>query len=124
MACALNGFVRTTEDVDILVEREPDNLRRMLEVLRTVGEGYARELRVDDFSDEEGAVRLVEDFPIDIFTRLGGRTYGDLLEHRKLSEGDPPIPFLDASGLILVKSGSSRPQDRFDVEALRRLEQD
>lgn len=72
VASALNGFVRTTEDVDILVDADPDNIRRMLEVLSRFGEGHATELRVDDFTDEEGAVRLIEDFPIDIFTRMGG----------------------------------------------------
>ncbi|HVS08742.1 MAG TPA: hypothetical protein VMS76_02625, partial [Planctomycetota bacterium] len=80
-----------------------------------------RELRVEDFPDEEGAVRLVEDFPIDIFTRMGGLRYGDLLPHRRLHPGDAPIPFVDAEGLIRLKSGSPRPQDKLDVEALRRL---
>ncbi|HVS09806.1 MAG TPA: hypothetical protein VMS76_08015, partial [Planctomycetota bacterium] len=88
VACALNGFVRTTEDVDILVDAEPENVRRMIAALSRIGEGYARELRVEDFPDEEGAVRLVEDFPIDIFTRMGGLRYGDLLPHRRLHPGD------------------------------------
>jgi hypothetical protein len=121
VACALNGFVRTTEDIDILVDAEPENLRRMIDALAGIGEGYARELRVEDFADEEGAVRLVEDFPIDIFVRMGGQHYADLLPNMKLREGDPPIPFVDAEGLIRLKSKSLRPQDRIDVEALRRL---
>ena len=121
VACGLNGFVRTTEDVDILVDAEPGNVGRLLAVLRTVGEGHAAELRIEDFTDEEGAIRLVEDFPIDIFTRLGGRRYADLLPYREVLDRDPPIPFLGAEGLILLKSGSQRPQDRIDVEALRRL---
>jgi hypothetical protein len=121
VACVLNGHVRTTEDVDLLIDAEPANVRRLLAVLATLGEGHARELRPEDFSDEEGAIRLVEDFPIDLFTRMGGRRYADLLPHRRVFQGDAPIPYVDAEGLILLKSGSRRPQDQADVEALRRL---
>lgn len=121
VACVLNGFVRTTEDVDLLVDAEPENLRRLLQVLGGIGEGHARELSVEDFTDEEGAVQLVEDFPIDIFVRMGGRRYKDMLPYAKRSERDPPIPFVGAEGLILLKSGSPRPQDQVDIEALRNL---
>lgn len=122
VACVLNGLVRTTEDVDILIDADPENVGCLLGVLRTIGEGHARELEVEDFADEEGAIRLVEDFPIDVFTRMGGRRYADLLAHRKVNlDGAVPIPFVDAAGLILLKSHSRRPQDRMDVEALRRI---
>jgi len=121
VACALNGFVRTTEDIDLLVDADPENLRRLLQVLGRIGEGHARELRVEDFTDEEGAVRLIEEFPIDIFVRMGGKRYQDMLPHARRLERDPPIPFVGAEGLILLKSGSPRPQDRIDVEALRNL---
>ncbi len=121
VACALNGFVRATEDVDILVDADPGNLRRMLDVLGRFGGGHAKELRVQDFGDEEGSVRLVEDFPIDIFTRMGGRRYADMLPYRAIAEGAVPIPYVSAEGLILLKSNSLRQQDRIDVEALRRL---
>ena len=121
VACALSGFVRTTEYVDLLVDADSANLRRLIQVLSEIGEGHARQLRVEDFTDEEGAVRLVEDFPIDIFVRMGDKRYEDMLAHARKSEGNPPIPFVGAEGLILLKSGSSRPQDRIDVEALRNL---
>jgi hypothetical protein len=122
VACVLNGFVRTTEDVDLLVDPDPENVRKLLGALSGFGEGHARELRVEDFSDEEGAVRLIEDFPVDIFTRMGGRHYSDMLQYRALRQGEPSIPYVNAEGLILLKSASPRPQDRIDVEALRRLQ--
>jgi len=121
VACALSGVVRTTEDVDILVDREPENLRRLLRTLEQIGEGFARELSIEDFTDEEGAVRLIEDFPIDMFTRMAGRRYADMLPYRRLHPGDLPIPYVGPEGLILLKSGSHRPVDKLDVEALRRL---
>lgn len=120
-ACVLNGFSRAMDVVELLVDGERENVRTMLEVLSTFGEGYARELRVEDFGDEEGAVRLIEDFPVDIFTRMGGRRYADMLRYRKVHRGAAEIPYVDIDGLIALKSGSLREQDRIDVEVLRRM---
>lgn len=117
----LNGFTRTTEDVDLLVDSAPDNVRKLLETLATFGDGHARELEPADFGDEERAARLIEDIPIDMFTRIGGRRYADMLRYRKLHAGAADIPYVDIDGLILLKSGSLRPQDRIDVEVLRRM---
>jgi len=122
VACALNGHVRTTEDVDLLIARDAANVARLLDVLRKVGEGHARELCPDDFSDEEGAIRVVEDFPIDIFVRIGGRHLEDLRQHICHCDiGSVPVTFLSVEGLILLKAGSAREKDRLDVAALRRL---
>jgi hypothetical protein len=121
VACNLNEYTRATFDVDLLIDADPENVRRMLTVLSRFGEGHGRELRIADFGDEEGAVRLIEDFPVDIFTRMGGRRYADLLPYRRVFRGDADIPYLDAEGLILLKSGSVREQDRIDVAVLRRL---
>jgi hypothetical protein len=124
VACALNGYTRTTEDVDLLIDAESSYVERLLEVLAGHGQGHARELKVADFTDEEGAVRLIEDFPIDLFTRLGGKRYADLLPHRAVhlaADGRAQIPYVDAQGLIELKSNSRREQDRIDVEALRRM---
>jgi len=123
VACALNGFTRTTEDVDLLIDGERGNVVKLLGVLAQFGDGHARELRVEDFSDEEGAIRLIEDYPIDMFTRMGGRKYADMLRFRKVHDGAAPIPFVDAEGLILLKGGSLRERDRIDVEVLKRLAQ-
>lgn len=122
VACALNGYARTTEDVNILIDSDPANVARLLRALEQLGEGHARELSPADFPDEEGAVRLIEDFPLDIFTRMGGRRYADMLRYRKASELDGvEIPFVDIDGLILLKSGSVRGRDQIDVELLKRL---
>src|SRR4051812_48202411 len=74
LAVALNGLVRATEDVDIIIGDAPANVRKLLDFLGTWGEGWARELTVEEFVPEEGSIRVVEDFPLDIFTRMRGRT--------------------------------------------------
>jgi hypothetical protein len=121
VAVALNGFVRTTEDVDILIERSEDNVRRLLGALQSFGEGHARELGFDDFEEAEGAVRLIEDFPLDMFTVMRGQTYQDLINRSHHSTiGDANINFLGAEALIELKEPSDREKDQIDVAALRR----
>ena len=120
LAVAKAGYVRVTDDVDLLVEPSPDNLRRLIAVLATFGDGAAATLTPDDFPVEEGAVRLAEDFDIDLFTLMSGHAYADLLPLAAVHdvEGEP-VRFLGAEGLIRLKAGSLRPKDQLDVQALR-----
>ncbi len=120
MAVALSGYARATEDVDLLVQADPQNIARLLACLEHFGEGAARELSIEDFTMEEGAIRVVEDFPLDLFTQMSGYAYEDLLpltnEHRI---EDATIRYLNAEGLIRLKKDSLRPKDQLDVQALK-----
>ena len=128
LAVALNGYVRLTEDVDILIEPSELNVRRLLECLADFGEGFARELSVGDFSDEEGAIRIVEEAEhcqLDIFTRMTGLHYADIAgDAVRSSIGGHEILYASKVALIRLKSASVREKDRLDVAALQRLEQD
>jgi len=119
VACALNGFVRATEDVDILVRTEPTNVEKLLECLREWGQGYAGELSLSDFSLIPGAIRLIEDYPLDMFTVLAGRTYDDFLSYTKTTEQG--IRFLGPQALIETKHRTHREKDAIDILALRRI---
>ena len=122
VAVALNGFVRTTEDVDILIESSGQNVQRLLGALSNFGQGHASELSPADFSDSEGAVRIIEDFPLDVFTVMRGKHYPDLIASTKSTRiGDVDLCYLDAEALIALKMDSQRDQDRIDVSALRSL---
>jgi hypothetical protein len=124
VAVALNGFVRTTEDVDILIEPSAGNVTKLLDVLKHFGEGHARELSPADFTESEGAVRIIEDFPLDVFTVLRGQRYADLVGSTKPTRiDDVVVRYLDAEALIAVKRDSQRDQDRIDVSALRSIQE-
>ena len=122
VAVALNGFVRTTEDIDILIEASAENVTRLLDELGNFGEGHARELSPADFSDSEGAIRIIEDFPLDVFTMMRGKRYADLVGSTKTTRiDDVEVRYLNSEALIALKSDSQRDQDRIDVSALRAL---
>jgi hypothetical protein len=122
IAVSLNGFLRTTEDMDILVDDAPSNIELLLKCLLQFGQGFARELNISDFPDEEGAIRVAEDFDLDIFVRMRGNKYGDLLGHIRFHETPDgvKVPYLDARGLIKLKAGSGREKDQIDIVALKR----
>jgi hypothetical protein len=122
LAVAFAGYARVTDDVDILVNADADNLDRMLGVLAHFGEGAATELSPDDFPFEEGCVRVAEEFDLDIFTLMSGQTYDDLLPQSALhSVEGVPVRHLSADGLIRLKADSLRPKDQLDVAALRAI---
>lgn len=125
VAVALNGFVRTTDDVDILIERTPENIQRLLAALGSFGEGHGRELSLEDFDESEGALRVIEEFPLDIFTVMRGQSYPDLVPYlRQTRINDVLIDFLNADGLIRLKADSAREKDQIDIAALRKSAND
>jgi hypothetical protein len=122
LAVIFNGYPRLTLDADIVVGESPDNIERMLAVLRNWGEGWARELSVADFTLEEGAVRVAEDFELDIFTRLRGLGWRDFQPRlRHIDHAGVRIPFLGPEDLIHCKTGSVREKDQLDVIALQKI---
>lgn len=120
LAVCLNGFVRTTDDVDILIDNSPDNIERLTRCLADFGEGHGAKLSTDDLTDEPGAIRIQESFDLDIFVRMNGKSLADLtpwIAYHALKTGTR-IPFLKAEGLIETKRGSAREKDRLDIGVL------
>jgi len=128
LAVTLQGYVRFTEDVDILIDSNPENVTKLLDALAGYGEGFARELGLEDFTEEEGAIRIVEETEqcqIDVFTVMSGRTYGDVIEDADVfSIHGREIHYASKKSLIGWKEKSVREKDRLDAMALRQLEDD
>ncbi len=125
VAVAIQGYVRLTEDVDILVDGASGNIERMLKVLSGYGEGFARELSADDFTDQEGAIRIVEEteqMQIDIFTLISGQRFAEVFRDADQVEIDGHvIAVASKRSLIAWKEQSQREKDRLDAIALRQL---
>ena len=128
IAVSLQGYVRLTEDVDIILDCEKSNVRRFLDSLADYGEGFAKEFSPEDFTPEEGALRLIEETEgcqLDIFTVLSGKTYADLAKDAEIFEVHGlKILYASKKSLIELKSNTVREKDQLDVQALRKLEDD
>jgi hypothetical protein len=127
LAVSLNGFVRTTDDVDILISAQAQNVEKLAAALKVVGEGYGGNLTPNDLPLEAGAVRIIEeDFILDVFTLMGGQTY-EQLRHEcpetQLPRSTARIPYLSRRRLWELKKDSPREKDQIDAAALKRLEE-
>jgi hypothetical protein len=122
LAVIFNGYPRLTLDADILVSDTPENLRKLLACLENWGEGWARELKPEDFVAEEGCIRVMEDFDLDIFTRMRERKLDDFRPGLRFLEAENVrIPYISPADLIYLKQGSWREKDKLDTQAMKEI---
>lgn len=112
-ACILHGLVRTTEDVDILVEATEENCQRVIEALSRLADGAARELTPKDIL-ENVVVKIADEVEVDVSTRAWKVTYADALPSAREAfiEG-VKVSFLSLDSLIASKE-TYREQDAID----------
>src|SRR2546421_9987873 len=67
VACILHGYARTTEDVDILIERTEANAGRVLAALARGGYGFASEWAAAEIL-KRPITAIGDDPPGDVFT--------------------------------------------------------
>jgi hypothetical protein len=116
-ALALQGIVRLTEDVDILVEPSVENARRWVRALSKLPDAAAKELEGDDTLHQElYAIRINDEFTIDIMNSASGFSWSDMLPFRTRIEG---IHVVGLEGLLRMKE-RGRLKDQADAEAIRK----
>jgi hypothetical protein len=115
-ALALQGIVRLTEDVDILVEPTAENARRWVRALSRLPDGAAKELAGDQTLHQEPyAIRINDEFTVDVMNSASGLTWEDLARYRTRIEG---IQVVSLEGLLRMKE-HGRLKDQADAEAIR-----
>ena len=77
-ACILHGLIRTTEDVDILVEAIEENCQRVIDGLSKLADGAARELTPRDIL-ENVVVKVADEVEVDVSTHAWRITYQDAI---------------------------------------------
>lgn len=116
-ALALQGIVRLTEDVDVLVEPTVENARRWVRALSKLPDGAAKELAGDDsVAGETFAIRVNDEFTVDVMNSASGLSWADLARYRTRIDG---INVVSLEGLLRMKE-NGRLKDRADAEAIRR----
>ncbi len=122
-AIAAHGFVRFSEDVDILVDPSSENAERWIAALSELPDHAARELAgQSDIFDREGhyALRINDEFTVDVMPAACGHSWSELQAHIEQREVDGvPLKVLGLEGLLLTKQGT-RDKDRADAAVLSR----
>ena len=112
-ACILHGRIRTTCDVDIFLGDDRSNIEKALQVLSGWGDGYARELSVEDLA-ENAVVRIVDRFTVDLAARVWKLDWSDAWQARRIVTLDSiDVPVLSRAHLLLSKD-TPREQDALD----------
>jgi hypothetical protein len=124
MAMATWGVTRATQDMDIFVLPEPDNVERLKAALRSVFEDPSiDEISAKDLAGPYPAIKYVPpagDFSLDILARLGEAfAYRDL-EWEELEVDGVVIRTATPAMLYRMKRDTVRPQDRLDAAELKR----
>ena len=121
-AVRLNGFTRSTEDIDILLPSSIENGRRVIRALSFLTS--SKELQPEWFAppaDDPENIRVADDLLIDLLFDANGQTYESLQGHiRTLTIDGVEIRTLDIEGLLKTKT-DYRDKDRIDRDVLERL---
>jgi hypothetical protein len=121
-AVRMNGFLRLTEDIDVLLPRSIDNGRRVIRSLNFLES--ANELEPEWFSppsEEPENIRVADELMIDLLFAANGETYESLKPHMRRIELDGvPINTLDVEGLLKTKT-DYRDKDKIDRLALEAI---
>lgn len=123
-ALAAHGYVRMTQDIDIAVAPDPVNAERWVSALATLPDGAAGALvgEQDPFEgDHLHAIRINDEFTVDVLPSVGGISFAELEQHIEWMELDGErIPVVGLAGLLKTKQGL-RPKDQADARMLRRV---
>ena len=121
-AVRLNGFLRATEDIDVLLPCSVENGERVIKALSFLAS--SRELDASWFSPPKDApenIRIADDLLIDLLFAANGETYESLGQNIKtLHSQGIEIKVLDIEGLLKTKT-DYREKDLIDKLALNKL---
>jgi hypothetical protein len=116
-AIAAHGYLRFSEDLDILVDPSAENTGKWIAALSQLPDGACRELAgQDEIFQREGeyAIRVNDEFTIDIMPAACGHRFEELQRYIEERELDGVrLPVLGLAGLLLTKEGT-REKDRAD----------
>lgn len=120
VACVLHGYVRATTDVDILIERTPENAAAVLKGLAAVGYGFAREWTPAELLKRPITV-IGDDPAVDVFTVAWSVKYESAVARSEVVQVDGvPVPLIGIDDLIATKQ-TGRVLDATDIEALEEI---
>jgi len=118
-AVAYHGYPRYTGDIDLFIERSPENAERLMGVIEQFGFSDLG-LSVKDFLQENQVIQLgVHPSRIDLLTFLSGVSFEEAWATREQSDLDGlNVPYISRELLRRNKTASGRSQDLADLEHL------
>lgn len=123
VAMALQGEVRATQDIDLFVSPDADNVRRIRDALDSVfSDPDLAEITSEDLGGEYSVVRYVPptgDYAIDLIARLGEAFVFEDLQWETMDRDGVTIRVATPDMLYRMKRHTLRWKDRVDADRLR-----
>lgn len=119
VALALHGLPRATEDLDLFVAPDRENIERLKSALRSVfHDPHIDEISADDLLGDYPAIQYGPPdgpFHIDLLTRLGELFEYESLESERVDFGGIAVTVVTPAMLYRMKRGTVRPKDHVDA---------
>jgi len=118
-AVILHGFVRTTKDIDFLIDADDANVAAVKRALASLPDNAAADIREGDIR-QYTVVRVADEIVIDLMGSACGVTYAEAMQaDTEVREIDGvAIPVAGPELLIRLKD-TYRPSDHMDVAFLK-----
>lgn len=119
MAAITYGVPRVTKDIDLLIQADATNCRRLLDAFLAARMGTADLTTPEAILQNE--ISIFDDYwRIDVLTRLKTLTFDELWERRNIVErSDVALPMISLQDLIADKLATARPGDLDDAKILQ-----
>lgn len=115
------GLVRTTEDVDLLIDSSPENQRKVREALLILPDQAIRELGADEDLQEWVVTRVNDEITVDLMTEACKVGYEEAKADVQIREVQGvPVPLANRQLMIKLKQGQ-RPKDQIDLQYLLQI---
>ncbi len=114
------GFVRATEDIDLLISTELENESRVIQAVGTLHDHAALEIKPGEIEEYE-VIRVADEIVVDLMARAANVEYSGALaeiEWRELQ--GTRIPFASAELMLRLKQGV-REKDILDRRFIEEL---
>ena len=135
VAVVLHGHVRLTQDLDLVVDLDPDNLERALASFESLGYQPRLPVRLRDFADAAIRRRWIETKNMTVFSLWHPRShfgidlfvdepfdFDDVYPRARIADlGEARVPVVPREELLEMKRRAGRPQDLLDLDELERL---
>ncbi|MBM3246601.1 MAG: nucleotidyltransferase family protein [Candidatus Omnitrophica bacterium] len=135
IAVNLHGFLRSTADLDILVEMSNENLRKIVSILKKIGYHVKQPVDPMGIADEELRYDWIHDKHMKAFNfyKEDELKEVDIIIESPVSYeiaktdalnikiGDNVVPVISVRNLIKMKKNTGRNVDKFDIAELKRI---
>lgn len=137
LAVNAHGYLRFTRDIDLVVQLSPQNILSAFAAFETLGYRPLVPVMAKEFADSATRAQWIRDkgmtvlnfwserhreTPIDVFVT---EPFAFDEEHARAlvkSLGPIAVRFVSIASLIRMKEIAGRPQDKIDIEYLRKLQ--